>query len=120
MPTFAYSGRTRGGQTVSGEHVADTADAAVAALRRDQILVTRIDPSRAQVEVKVKAPKGHSVPSKSLAIFTRQFSVMIDAGLPLAHVTALGAASVAVGGLLSAAVLAPGDPRGTVSSTATT
>src|SRR3970282_1046169 len=30
-----------------------------------------------------KAPKGKSVPSKNLAIFTRQFSVMIDAGLPL-------------------------------------
>src|SRR5437667_316824 len=32
MPTFAYSGRTRGGETVSGERAADTMDAAVAAL----------------------------------------------------------------------------------------
>ena len=40
MATFAYSGRTRGGQTVSGERIADTMDAAVAALRREQILVT--------------------------------------------------------------------------------
>ena len=30
MPTFAYSGRTRAGQTVTGERVADTLDAAVA------------------------------------------------------------------------------------------
>ena len=36
MATFAYSGRTRGGQTVTGEHVADSMDAAVAALRRDR------------------------------------------------------------------------------------
>ena len=43
MPTFAYRGRTRGGQTVTGERVADTMDAAIAALRREQILVTRID-----------------------------------------------------------------------------
>jgi type IV pilus assembly protein PilC len=85
MPTFAYSGRTRTGQTISGEHVADTMDAAVAALRRDQIMVTRIDAAKAAktTEAKAKAPKGKSVPAKNLAIFTRQFSVMIDAGLPL-------------------------------------
>ena len=40
MPTFAYSGRTRAGQTVTGERVADTMDLAVAGLRRDQIMVT--------------------------------------------------------------------------------
>src|SRR5262249_49554093 len=83
MPTFAYSGRTRAGQTVTGERVAETIEAAVAALRREQILVTRIDPARAKVEAKASAPKGRSVPAKNLAIFTRQFSVMIDAGLPL-------------------------------------
>src|SRR5574338_815830 len=83
MPTFAYSGRTRAGQTVTGERVADTMDAAVAALRRDQIMVTRIDPAKTKAEAKPKAPKSKSVPAKNLAIFTRQFSVMIDAGLPL-------------------------------------
>jgi type II secretory pathway component PulF len=46
MASFAYSGRTRAGQTVSGERVADTMDAAVAALRRDQIQVTKILPSK--------------------------------------------------------------------------
>ena len=83
MPTFAYSGRTRGGQTVTGERMADSADAAVAALRRDQILVTRIDQSKAKAEPKTKAAKAKGVPAKNLAIFTRQFAVMIDAGLPL-------------------------------------
>ena len=86
MPTFAYSGRTRAGQTVTGERVADTMDAAVAALRRDQIMVTRIDPTRAEKAAKAAkpaTPKGKSVPAKNLAVFTRQFSVMIDAGLPL-------------------------------------
>jgi type IV pilus assembly protein PilC len=85
MPTFAYSGRTRTGQTISGEHVADSMDAAVAALRREQIMVTRIDAKpagKAKAEAKPKA-KGKTVPAKNLAIFTRQFSVMIDAGLPL-------------------------------------
>jgi type IV pilus assembly protein PilC len=86
MPTFAYSGRTRAGQTVTGERMADTMDAAVAALRREQIMVTRIDPKAEKAAAKAKAAKfagGKAVPAKNLAIFTRQFSVMIDAGLPL-------------------------------------
>src|SRR5215210_4830023 len=83
MPTFAYSGRTRAGQTVSGQRVADTTDAAIAALRREQIMVTRIDAARAAKEAKPKPPKSKSVPSKNLAIFTRQFSVVIEAGLKL-------------------------------------
>ncbi len=39
MPTFAYTGRTRAGQTVSGERVADSMDAATAALREDPDIV---------------------------------------------------------------------------------
>jgi len=85
MPTFAYSGRTRAGQTVSGERIADTIDAATTALRREQILVTRITPAK---EKKAEPAKktgtiGKKVAAKNLAVFTRQFSVMIDAGLPL-------------------------------------
>jgi type IV pilus assembly protein PilC len=87
MPTFAYSGRTRAGQTVSGERAADTMDAAVSALRREQIMVTKITPAKTKAEA---APKGKAagktgkrVNAKNLAVFTRQFSVMIDAGLPL-------------------------------------
>ncbi len=86
MPTFAYSGRTRAGQTVNGERAADTMDAAVAALRRDQIVVTRITPAKAKAEAGPKAKVGRTgkkVKAKNLAVFTRQFSVMIDAGLPL-------------------------------------
>ncbi len=82
--TFAYTGRTRTGETVSGERAADSMDAAVAALRREQILVTRITPAKAKAEAAPKKGKtGKAVPAKNLAIFTRQFSVMIDAGLPL-------------------------------------
>ena len=85
MPTFAYAGRTRAGQTVTGEHIADTMDAAVQALRRQQIQITKIDAVKAKAEAKPKAVKkgGAKVPAKNLAIFVRQFSVMIDAGLPL-------------------------------------
>src|SRR5438045_7685680 len=85
MPTFAYAGRTRAGATVSGERSADTMDAAVAALRKEQIQVTRITPAKAKAAaVKPGAGRlGKSVAAKNLAVFTRQFSVMIDAGLPL-------------------------------------
>jgi type IV pilus assembly protein PilC len=84
MATFAYTGRTRGGEVVNGERVADTMESAVAALRREQVLVTRITPVKAKAEGPVKAARrSKKVHSKNLAIFTRQFSVMIDAGLPL-------------------------------------
>jgi type IV pilus assembly protein PilC len=84
MATFAYSGRTRAGQTVNGERVADTMDGAVAALRREQIFVTRINPVReAAKPAAQRAPRSKGVSAKNLAVFTRQFSVMIDAGLPL-------------------------------------
>src|SRR5687767_11732971 len=81
MTTFAFSGRTRAGQNITGERAADSMEAAVAALRREQILVTQITPAREKA-AKAKT-KDKAVKAKNLAIFTRQFSVMIDAGLPL-------------------------------------
>ena len=83
MPTFAFSGRTRGGETISGERIGDTMDAVVAALRREQILVTKIGAAQAKAVAAPKKPKSKAAPAKNLAVFTRQFSVMIDAGLPL-------------------------------------
>src|ERR1700730_4788502 len=86
MPTLAYAGRTRAGQTVSGERLADSMDAAVSALKRDQIMVTRITPAKAKAEDAAEAQVGktrNKVSAKTLAVFTRQCSVMIDAGLPL-------------------------------------
>src|SRR5438876_8699910 len=76
MSTYAYVGRNRAGQIVQGERAADTSDALVATLRREQILVTKVAPSR-------KEKRQRGIKDKTLAIFTRQFSVMIDAGLPL-------------------------------------
>ncbi len=85
MATFAFSGRTRTGESVSGERIGDTMDAVVAALRREQIQVTRIQPAQAKTGATAQARKlkARGVPAKNLAVFTRQFSVMIDAGLPL-------------------------------------
>jgi type IV pilus assembly protein PilC len=87
MATFAFSGRTRSGENVSGERIGDTMDAVVAALRREQIQVTKIQPAQAKAGTgtvaTVRKLKAQGVPSKNIAVFTRQFSVMIDAGLPL-------------------------------------
>ncbi len=76
---------------VTGERLADTVEAAVASLRREQILVTKINATRERAQARATGDagtagvkvRGKGVPSKSLAVFTRQFSVMIDAGLPL-------------------------------------
>jgi type IV pilus assembly protein PilC len=83
MANFAYTGRARGGQTVTGEFIADTMDAAVAALRREQVLVTQINPVKEKAAPRAKKVRSKSVKAKDLAVFTRQFSVMIGAGLPL-------------------------------------
>src|SRR5437762_14229579 len=79
MPTFEWKGRSRAGDT-AGVLVADTKDAVIATLRRQQIVVTAVKEKGKELAF----PKfGGRVPPQLIAIFTRQFSVMIDAGLPL-------------------------------------
>ena len=83
MPTFAFSGRTRGGELISGERLGDTVESVTASLRREQIMVTRIGAVAAKPAAPPKKARAKAVNAKNLAVFTRQFSVMIDAGLPL-------------------------------------
>src|SRR5436189_407021 len=79
MPTFEWKGRSRAGET-AGVLIADTKDAVIATLRRQQIVVTAVKEKGKEIAF----PKmGGKVPPQLVAIFTRQFSVMIDAGLPL-------------------------------------
>ena len=80
MPAFVWKGKNRDGKAVSGERVAENKEAVMALLRREQILVSSVKEKGKELAV----PKfGGGVPAKELAIFVRQFSVMIDAGLPL-------------------------------------
>jgi len=80
MPAFVWKGKTRDGKTVAGERVADNKEAVMALLRREQIFVSSVKEKGKEIAL----PKfGGGVPAKDLAIFVRQFSVMIDAGLPL-------------------------------------
>jgi type IV pilus assembly protein PilC len=82
MPVFAYSGRTRQGQSVNGEMEASNAEAVVATLRKQQIITTSVRPKPKDIEITIPG-FGGKVSEKEVAIFTRQFSTMIDAGLPL-------------------------------------
>jgi len=81
MPSFVWKGKNRFGAFQEGVLIADTRDAAVATLRRQNIQVANIREKGKEVRLMPKFPRG--VASKRVAIFTRQFSVMLDAGLPL-------------------------------------
>ena len=81
MPNFAWKGRNRTGAVEEGVLVADNRDAAAAILRRQQIQVTNLREQEKRIRLVPKL--GGKVPPKKLSIFTRQFSVMLDAGLPL-------------------------------------
>jgi len=82
MPVFTYSGRSRQGQMVSGEMEAANPEAVVATLRRQQIITTSVRAKPKDIEISIPG-FGGKVSEKDIAIFTRQFSTMIDAGLPL-------------------------------------
>ena len=87
MATFAFSGRTRGGpagqrRTRGGQRRSRRSPCCGASRSAS----SRSSQVKAKDEGRAKAGQGRAgrgVPTKNLAIFTRQFSVMIDAGLPL-------------------------------------
>ncbi len=80
MAVFVYTGRTRGGQTITGEIDAPTREAVVAKLRSQQIVATAVRTKPRDITI---PGFGGGVGEKEIVIFTRQFATMIDAGLPL-------------------------------------
>jgi len=80
MPVFTYRGTNRAGATVSGELAAASKTDLISSLKRQQINVTKMSEKGKEFNLPTF---GGGVDSKELAVFTRQFSVMIDAGLPL-------------------------------------
>ena len=80
MPFFTYRGTNRAGAAVAGEMTANNKTELQSLLRRQQITPTRMSEKGKEFNL---PSFGGGVDSKELAIFTRQFSVMIDAGLPL-------------------------------------
>ena len=80
MPSYEWKGRDRNGTAQTGVLIGDSKDAVIAALRRQQIVVSTVKEKGKEIAL----PKfGGGIKSKDIAVFTRQFSVMIDAGLPL-------------------------------------
>ncbi len=80
MPVYTYKGTNKAGSNVSGEMNAASKSEAQNQLRRQQITPKKMSEKGKEFNMPTF---GGSVSSKELAIFTRQFSVMIDAGLPL-------------------------------------
>ena len=80
MPNYTWKGKNRMGKMQEGTVAAENKDAVIALLRRQQIMVSAVTEKGKEIAV----PKfGGGVSQKEIAIFVRQFSVMIDAGLPL-------------------------------------
>jgi type IV pilus assembly protein PilC len=80
MPVFTYKGTNRSGGSVAGEMSASNKSELQGMLRRQQITPTKMSEKGKEFNLPTF---GGGVKAKELAIFTRQFSVMIDAGLPL-------------------------------------
>jgi type IV pilus assembly protein PilC len=82
MPTYVFKGRNKLNEIIVGERVADNRDALRQILRREQVTLTSVKEKGREIGIpKIGGRK--KVKAKDLSIFTRQFSVMIDAGLPL-------------------------------------
>jgi type IV pilus assembly protein PilC len=80
MPDYKYQGTSRAGASVSGVMTAANKSELATLLKRQQITATKMTEKGKEFNMPTF---GGSVKAKELAIFTRQFSVMIDAGLPL-------------------------------------
>ena len=80
MPDYKYQGTSRSGGSVSGVMTASNKTELASLLKRQQITATKMTEKGKEFNMPTF---GGSVKAKELAIFTRQFSVMIDAGLPL-------------------------------------
>ena len=82
MPTYIFKGRNKLNEAVVGERVADNREALRQILRREQVTITSVKEKGREFGIP-KLGGRKRVGAKDLSIFTRQFSVMIDAGLPL-------------------------------------
>jgi type IV pilus assembly protein PilC len=78
MPSFTYTARAANGELKTATVDASTKEDVVAQLRRQRLTVVKVDE-----EAKKAKAKGGSIKMRDIVIFTRQFSTMINSGLPL-------------------------------------
>src|SRR5579863_303691 len=79
MPTFTYTARAVNGELKTATIDAATREDVVAQLRRQRLTVVKVDDAGDQK----KKPSGGGIKMRDIVIFTRQFSTMINSGLPL-------------------------------------
>jgi type IV pilus assembly protein PilC len=82
VPVFVWKGRTVSGEIQTGELESNTQDEVLAALRKKRIIITSVREKPKGFKFTVPGT-GPGVTTRDLAIFTRQFATMINAGLPL-------------------------------------
>jgi type IV pilus assembly protein PilC len=81
MPIYTFRGRNvRSNENISGERFSNSAQALAAVLRREQIAPISITEKKSASSGFRRKKK---ITQTEVAIFTRQFSIMLDAGLPL-------------------------------------
>ena len=80
MPIFTYKIWTRG-KFKSGEVEAEDEKSAISKLKQQNIRVTTVKEKKTGGAL--FGPKVHKITSRDVVIFTRQFSTMVDAGLPM-------------------------------------
>ena len=81
METYVWSGRSREGQRQKGELAAKNKDDVISIMRKQNIMVTSV--TKRAKKFSINLPFKSKASDKDIAIFTRQFATMIDAGLPL-------------------------------------
>jgi type IV pilus assembly protein PilC len=81
MAVFTWQGKTRLGEVRSGELEGRNATEVKEKLRQQGVVVDKV--KRKPIEIVIRMPGSTGIETRDLVIFTRQFSTMIDAGLPL-------------------------------------
>src|ERR1041384_7135831 len=80
MPTFEYTARNAQNQLLKGTIDAKDKDDAAKQIRGKKLILVSLNPPPKQIKISFG---GSGVPTRDVVIFTRQFSTMINAGLPL-------------------------------------
>ena len=83
MPTYVWKGKTLSGEIQSGEMTLGNQEEVLSQLRRKRIIATFVREKPKQISLSLRLTGSSGVKTKDLAIFTRQFATMINAGLPL-------------------------------------
>jgi type IV pilus assembly protein PilC len=83
VPTYLWKGRTVSGEIQTGELTFDSQDEVLATLRKKRIIISSVREKKGDVKFSLPQLGGTGIATRDLAIFTRQFATMINAGLPL-------------------------------------